>query len=478
MANGTNLRIVTLGACLGASAWLAWLCVAPDVPPLLPTGQPTASEPATAPTTRATPTPEAERAGNGGAAEESESRRLAVPTNPHAPRVVRGRVRLGTGQPAAEVTVAIGANRTKTKSDGTFQLACPSDDADLVAMRRGHEPTVVEAVASRPEVVDGRELTIELLGPAATIRGWLIDADGNPCSGVRPDSEGRLRPLWHVDLHGGGTECGHDGLPQLMAEDLAAGADELSIQGWTKNASPTTNPNDRPVGVDGSFTISGLRTGRDYVLRARNDTTLQTATSLPIRAGTQGFRFVVPEGRWRERVHGRVVDRNGGAINDVRVRLTMRVHRNGSGETYQTGQDDRTRGNGRFSFLRVPHEDLLLRFDQGDVESLYHELRADDPGEDLVILLSSQCRFRCEPAANLPTPATLRVLDELDRPLRVEQRFADGTSRGGQRLDVPAGGGDYAVSDRATWLVFEVDERTIRRLPIRLRRGEFPVVRG
>jgi hypothetical protein len=405
-------------------------------------------------------------------AERQPRRALPTPASSRSGRTVRGRVVFASGQPAAEVTVAIATDRTETTADGAFQLECTSDDAALVATRIGHEPTVVAAVATQPEVVEGRELTVVLLGPALTITGWLVQTDGTPCAG------------WHLDLHGGGTYVDTEGAdvaglgaplrPMFLAEDLAAGAHEESLGGWTL----AKNPNDQRVGADGAFSIGGLRTGCDYVLRARNETTLQTVKSLPIRAGTQGLRFVVPEGSWRERVHGRVIDRNGGAIAGVRVRLTMRVHRNGNGETYETGQEDRTWANGQFTFTHVPHEDLLLRFDQGDIESLYHAFPATDPGNDLLITLSSPCRFRCEPAANLPAPTTLRVLDEHQCPLRVGHEVRPGHSTGGLRLAMPALGGEFQVSDRAAWLVFEVDEQEIRRLPLRLRRGEATLVRG
>jgi hypothetical protein len=466
MVNRNPIRAMVFVVGIGAAAWLAWSAADADTAPTMPE-----SLPATVLTS--TPSPPTAKAVSAAALPTDPVREAAAvppqanvpPANARSLRTVVGRVQLPSGQPVANVTVAIGARRTKTPLDGTFRLEFTNDQDALVATGRGHEPAVLDAVGTRPEVIEGRELVVTLPGPAATITGWLVDTDGNSCTG------------WHVDLHSGGTDCGDDGLPKLMAEDLAAGADDLPAD-WRQHAAATTSPNDQKVGGDGSFLIGGLRTGRDYVLRARNERTLQTVRSEPIRAGTQGLRFVVPAGTWREQVTGRAIDRNGGAIPGVRVRLTMRVHRNGYRESYETGQEVRTGPDGGFAFSHVPCEDLLLRFDQADIESLYYELPGTHPGQDVVVNLSSQCRFRCEPAANLPATATLRVLDVLDRPLQVLLRSPNADAIGGQRLAVPPEGGEFAVSDQACWLVFEVDERVVRRLPIRLRRGEVTVVRG
>ncbi|MBX3465263.1 MAG: carboxypeptidase regulatory-like domain-containing protein [Planctomycetes bacterium] len=396
------------------------------------------------------------------------------PTTAHAARrAVFGRARHDTGEPADGARIAVGRQRTHAGPDGAFRLDSTNDDDALVATLAGCEPAVVDAVARHPDVEAGRQLEVVLRRTALTIRGVLVGVDGGPCPG------------WNLCLHGGTTPAGHDGLPELSAEDFAAGAKAVEApvadeRDLLSGKPRQHNPNHRIVGDDGAFVVAGLRPGRHYVLRAWNESTLQTVLSSPVAAGTQGYRFVVPPGEWRDRAYGRAIDRHGGPIAGVRVRLTMRVHDNGSGHTsYQTGQEVRTDADGRFAFQRVPREDLLLRFDGPDVESLYREFPAAEAGLDLLVPLACRLRFRIEPTPALPVPTSVLVLDAAHKPLRLEQQIAEGTSRGGERMDLPASGvAEFTVGDAAAWLVLERDGAELRRLPLQLRRGEIAIVRG
>lgn len=292
---------------------------------------------------------------------------------------VRGRVLLGNGDAASGASVHAGRHSTTTRIDGTFVLQVDGSGVDLVAWLEGQQPAVVADVAQRPEVVAGRTLDVVLPGPPLTIDGWLRLADGRPAVG------------WKLMLHSGGLDVGHGGLPRATAEDLAiAGRATWDERGEPNVGSMRGNgghPNVRTIGEDGAFEVRGLRAGASYGLRAWNESTLQTVLSPPILAGTRGYVFVVPEGRWRERVRGRAIDRHGAALEGVRVRLTMRVHVDGGSESYQTGQEVRTDAAGRFEFARVPHQDLLLRFNRNGLASHYHELPAEAVADDLLIRL-------------------------------------------------------------------------------------------
>ena len=203
-------------------------------------------------------------------------------------------------------------------------------------------------------------------------------------------------------------------------------------------------------------------------------------SSPAILAGTSGYRFVVPPGDWRERVYGRVIDRRGGAIADVRVRLTMRVHTSARGESYETGQEVRTGADGRFEFHRVVREDLLLRFDGRDVQSKYEELPAAAAGEDLLVVLGCECALRFEPAPGLPAPTAIRVLDQDDKALRIERQIDVGTTEAGSRLAIPAGSSPVVlrVGDSACWLVRECEGHGERRVRVWVQRGELTKVQG
>lgn len=384
--------------------------------------------------------------------------------------VVRGRVLLPSGEPAADASVRIGGRATQAAADGAFELRCQDGEA-LVAFLAGFEPVCIDDVAQQPAVRARQRLDVQLPGASLTIDGQLVTADGAPAKG------------WFLRLHGGTTDCADDGHPPLTAEDFAAGAmvaraQELQSNGWP--LAQRRSPNETLVGDDGRFRVAGLRRGHDYVLRAWNQTTLQTAISPPIPAGASGYRFVVPAGEWRERVFGRVIDRQGGAIAGVRVRLTMRVHRSARGESYETGQEARTTGDGSFEFRRVVRDDLLLRFDGPDVRSKYVELPAAAPGEDLLVQLGCECVLQFEPAPGVPLPTAVRVLDQAGNALRFTRQIREGESQSGQRLPTPGGASvlTLRVGDDACWLVLEREGQGERRVPVRVQRGEVATVRG
>ena len=448
-------------------AWLLWWSLGDDVPPLEPAAAAEQQEPEPAqPATSDAATRDAEA--------ENEREAVFVPppedTTPGAKKTsftqtVRGRVLHADNTPAAGAGVRAGKAATTAADDGTFTLDVRSPDDDLAAWLAGQEPALVPDVAQLPEVIAGRTIDVVLPGAALTIDGWLFGPDGRPAKG------------WRLHLHGGAIPVDDSSLPVLSAEDLAAGASVRNDPRgrWQRGV----NPNERDIGDDGAFVFGGLRRNRDYVLRAWNQHTLQTAVSPPLRAGTRGYTFVVPQGSFREQVRGRAIDRQGGAIAGVRVRLTMRVHKSRGGESYETGQTVLTDADGRFAFVQVIREDLLLRFDGDQVVTLYHELRADEPGDDVLVRLGTLCRFRFEPSAFAARPTSFRVLDTQGQPLRM-MRKASEQIQNGPRLEWKDGDDarEIMVSDEAAWLSIEVDAREVRRVPLQLGRDEVAVVRG
>ncbi len=389
----------------------------------------------------------------------------ARPASAAPAAIVRGRVLLPGGQPAAGADVRAGNQSANAADDGAFTLEVRSRDDDLAAWLVGYQPVIVADVAQLPDVVAARAIDVMLPGTALTIDGWLVAADGTPAKG------------WHVHLHGGATPVDDSELPVLTAEDFAAGVRDPEDR--NEQRPRRISPNLLEIGDDGAFLFGGLRRGQDYVLRAWNEDTLQTALSPPLRAGTRGYRFSVPPGSFREHVRGRAIDRHGGPIAGVRVRLTMRVHKSGHSESYETGQSVQADADGRFAFTQVIREDLLLRFDGEHVVSHYHEFRANDPGDDVLVRLGMLCRFRVEPDPDAIAPASFRVLDAQQQPLRLTRQVMKETQRALRiRIAPDDPWRDMTVSDEAAWLLFEVAEREVRRVPLQLRRGELNVVRG
>jgi hypothetical protein len=472
---------VALAAVMLLAAWLLWAtlgasaAVLPNAPTTLPAAPgPTAAETAHADIGDATAAAEpAVRA-----SAEREPAPVATGGGDAPVRVLHGRVRLPTGE-GTLASVRVGKRTLATAADGVFAIEVHEGDG-LLAWRREYEPVQIADVM---RFTDGEPLDVALRGKACSIDGVLVTVDGAPCKG------------WKVDLCGGTLDCGNTELPKLSVEDLVAsgrsandrvflgrvafddGADGRVLRDHTVLSE---NPNECPIGDDGAFRIGGLRRGHVYELRAWNEKTLQTVRSGPIAAPASGYRFVAPTGEWRERVHGRVIDRRGAPLAGVQVRLTMRVHKNGGSESYETGQTVVTAADGAFTFTHVPCIDLLLRFNGSEVVSLYREFPGNEPADDLVVPLVCQGSFRFESATGVPVPTSLRVLDAGGRALRTSRQLGEGRSVSGERLVWPGDDPNevFEVSDDAAWLVLEVKGGELRRVPLLLARGEVRLVHG
>ncbi|HEX6811582.1 MAG TPA: carboxypeptidase-like regulatory domain-containing protein [Planctomycetota bacterium] len=395
-----------------------------------------------------------------------------LPAAPHAERVaaageLKGRVLFETRSPAAGASVRIGATETKAGPDGSFAL--PRDKVgsadDLVATLTGYEPAVIESVAQSEAFRSDRVLEVVLPGMAWSIDGFLLDMNGAPCEG------------WKLELHRG-TDCGQISFPNVLAEDLAAGARVQAVdpRAAPAGAAQAVNPNMQTIGTDGAFHIGGLRRGRQYVLRAWNERTLRTVFSDPIPAGAARYVFRVGAADNRERVWGRAVDRSGAPIADVRVRLTMRVHEVPGRTSYQTGAHVRTGGDGTFEFKDVPRENLLLRFDHRDIDSYYHDLLAEDPGADLRIQLACLCRFRYEALPGAAAARSLRVLDANEKGLRITRQIGENSTESRTWYEIASGRSpDLMVSDAAAWLSLQFGDGSEKRVPMQLLRGQVTI---
>lgn len=357
--------------------------------------------------------------------------------------VVHGRVHLADGSPVPYAVVRASGNLARTDRRGEFTIVMCADGDDLAVIAnpavtpqiRGL--AVVEDVLARSDVRAGQSLDVAMPDAALAIDGGLVLADGTPARD------------WQLLLTGGTTDCGSRCLPALSAGDFAAGARstrEVATSPGEPERNDGTNPNHCRVGDDGTFRVGGLRADHDYVLRAWNASTLQVAFSPPIRAGTSGYRFVVPPGEWRD-VYGRTIDRNGAPIAGVQVRLTLREHVSAGGEIYVTGQQVMTDADGRFRLSRVPLQDLLLRFDASGVMPSQIDFGPRSPS-DLLIPLAAVCRFRFELVEGSLQPTSVRVLDASQRPLRLTRWIAEGQSESGQRLRWPSDGsaGEWSPS--------------------------------
>ena len=389
------------------------------------------------------------------------------------PSLLTGHVRLESGAAAVGAHVRIGKAVCVTETGGAFAFRRKSirSGDTLVATMAGQQPALVAAVVETAAFRNGSDLEVVLPGRAWTIDGWLVDDHGAPCPG------------WKLELYRG-TACGAISWPNLLAEDLAAGAEvsEVHVLGDghapLDRPSPTSNPNLQIIDSDGAFRIGGLCRDRDYVLRAWHTDTLRTVISPAIPAGTSRYVFTVPAAMCRERVWGRTLDRHGVPIAGVRVRLTMIEHQIDSWSSYRTGQAVTTAVDGSYEFRQVPRQDLLLRFDSPEVVGRNHELNAADSGADLETRLACTCRFHYEAGAGAVAPTALRMLDADENALRLRRQLGPGRSTSSTVSAIEDGRTpELEVSDAAAWLELRTRTHVLRRVPVQLNRNQPNVLR-
>jgi hypothetical protein len=378
---------------------------------------------------------------------------------------VRGRVDFADGSPAASARVRAGERSTRADASGLFTLDVSDPDQALAAWLPTYQPAVVATVLHHPDVVADRQLVLVLPGPALTIEGRVTTSDGAPAQG------------WWLHVHSGGTVIEPGQLPALTAEDFAHGA-APGVSSPPLHARQY-NPNLQMLGEGGTFTFGGLRSGHEYVLRAWHDETLQSATTLPIRAGTRGYNFVLPPADWRPPVTGRVVNSRGEGVAGVAVHVQTSLHRNVVRSSFNPGPMVTTDAQGRFTLERVLRDDVEIRYLGNGMLDGTWQLRANDPGQDLVLRIATWCKFRFEPLPQQPPPTSLRVLDAQLQPMSF-QRLAPNERGGDNRHAWPGGdpAHEFAVSDAAAWLVLEVDVKEVRRVPLRVSGGATTIVRG
>ena len=145
------------------------------------------------------------------------------------------------------------------------------------------------------------EVVLQLGAPAGTLTGRVVDADGEPMSGVK---------VWLDDSTSFGRSS--DGL--VAVETLLGGGEGF----W----------NFVRTAADGTFELDGLLE-RDYRLQAVDSRTLVSVESGPVSAVDSPVELRLPTRDVHERVAGRVVTSSGAAIPGVSVglfRITYEVH--------------------------------------------------------------------------------------------------------------------------------------------------------
>lgn len=151
--------------------------------------------------------------------------------------LIRGRVEDESGTPIAGANVHAYSTRggtsdfTDSKPDGTFVLAgfAPGDDVSFSAGRSGYATVRTEPKNSEVTLTDKDADGVRIvLGPASSIAGTVVDAQGKPKAGMEMTAspvDDALDSSWAVSAADG----------SILFEDLSAGEYTLEFEssGWS-----------------------------------------------------------------------------------------------------------------------------------------------------------------------------------------------------------------------------------------------------
>lgn len=302
---------------------------------------------------------------------------------PHVPLagVLEGKVLDEDGQPVPEARVGLGLASVLTDERGAFslELSRAVTAEVLTAVKAGHRP----ARLTRPAEPEGDfsgwpdSVVLVLGGPALTLGGRVVDAEGEPVSGAKvwlhdptPAAPvGRL--LTQLETLSAGIAVPSEALEQ--AERLPASDGDYR---WTQDdvaGAPSAQWYWVATDASGRFEIGGLAPRR-YRLDVLAPGTLAVATSESFEAGTSSALVRLGPPEVFEEVRGRVVGATGQGVEGVQLFLMVAVvdvQGRVFGGTqrsllYERGGFARSDADGRFGFSRVPRQRarILIRGDE------------------------------------------------------------------------------------------------------------------
>jgi hypothetical protein len=355
------------------------------------------------------------------------------------------------GSPAKGAKVQLDGLKTEAGADGRFGLAqeWAFEEAPLVAALPGLQPAVLPNAGALLQGEYPPPLVhLQLGGPQLTIRGKVVDAKGEPCSG------------WKVNL-GDGTVVTPSRVPFDLVEDLARG----------KKVATKTDK-------QGGFVLEGLL-AREYVVQAYAEKSLVMVRSAPVAAGTQDLVLRVAADAVLERLSGVVVARDGTPIAGVQVAAQLVTASAGGAMSWQSGPTATTDSAGRFALARVPREGIQLGVDGAAIlpNSFPLDLAAGEPR----LSVARRCHLRVELATGTApadgAPDQIEALDADGQHLSLNVIEGNAWSSSTRVALSRLGTNPLAVSEDARTLVFYAGDREVRRVPLALVPGEVAIVR-
>ena len=414
---------------------------------------------------------------------------LALPIVPDY-RALRGQVLRADGSPASDATVSFGAATMPTNETGEFtlDLARGMGGSHLVAIEAGHQPAILQPPL-RPGTneADWPERVVLVLGPPAlSIRGRVVDWDGQPRADARVWVEGeRFGVLGNVPLQREALMAGAK-LPDEALEFLASGPTSDGDESFG-NHSPISNPNAMlhwvTTDTDGAFEIGGLA-DRDYVVVVMDPQLRFGTRSAPIAAGTRGATIELSEEGIHPFVAGQIVTRSGDAVGGVslhpffsavddEIRLfggRAQVSRNFVAEAVVADEE------GFFELESVPHENIAFYVASDAIVPRFVSIEEVDDPSDFEIVVAARVHLSVE----LLDPAradAFSVTDSWGEPITIRTVHASGHTTF-QALPISEGRSETCVvSTEAVQLHLMLGGFVVESHPVTLSPGEVNTLR-
>ena len=369
--------------------------------------------------------------------------------------VLRGEVVDARDRPVPRAWIAAGGNSTRADADGRFEFE-PGEDAAwglaLLVAKQGFLPARIE----KPDTGWPAEITVRLDGAPLSIRGRVVDAEDRPVEGAE---------IWTLD---------EERFARLPGKDSHAEF-ERTIESLIRRGPAVATSDAR-----GDFELEGLQP-KDYRLAASEKSTLRTAATEPLRAGSDRVTIRLPSRDRCVRVAGRVVSSSRSPVAGVLV-FPKRVLVEGDGSQFPPpsadGESRLTDAEGRFAFEEMLGDDLYFQVSGPNLEIVW---KWDPPVgarlDELEIVVALRCHVQVDLGDRPGLADEFEVLtgagEQLDLVLWEGPRASIRQSRTIQdgRSDI------LSVSDAGRTLVLRRAGEEIQRLPVALVPGEVTVVR-
>jgi RNA polymerase sigma-70 factor (ECF subfamily) len=376
--------------------------------------------------------------------------------------IIEGQVVDSYGRPVEDAEVSFGGERSTTDEHGLFHLARLSEEHHYASVRSalGGESRVLSAL--KPGYLPGRlqvaldndgmplwpdGLVLQLGTTPLTIRGVVIDGDGQPIEGALV----WLDEVTLFSMEGGGR------------------SEEALLDGITGRRYV-----DYHTTADGAFEIGGLAP-RDYVLAVLDLGNVSIVHTAPIAAGSEAVEIVLDREEDWEIVAGRVgfmdgtpcpnarvlvmTDANDMLLGDVRVRTSNLL---------LTSTQTDSQGHFRIEGLPKAHAYLEVMGDGIEMTTYDLGLVTDDDHDNLDLVLAR--RVHVHVSLDDPNFADeFAILGEEDEPLPM--RVYRGKP-GAAQLRAPLYGGTasdtLSVAEYGRTLVLYREGEEVRRRAIRL----------